>query len=186
MLNQQIIEEIEMIVRTGFHEKVEILSIVCEEMYYEEDLDENEVRNCINSEWEKWDKEKEDYPEVTDCDRLDECFDALEKRGLIALQKAGFTQSDGYEDFQEAYQRHSNQETVLGYCFYHGQDLIRAMLEGILFLAFGPANPDDEDTKGSEIGNIVREELERVGLKVEWNGTFDERMHIAGLNWQKR
>ena len=60
------------------------------------------------------------------------------------------------------------------------------MLEGILYVAFGPTNPDDEDIKGVEIGNIVREELERAGLKVEWNGTFEERMHVADLDWKKR
>ncbi len=55
-----------------------------------------------------------------------------------------------------------------------------------LFFAFGPVDPKEEETKGPKIGRIVREELERVGLKVDWDGTFAKRMSIPNLVWQRR
>src|SRR6185295_1242458 len=97
---------------------------------------------------------------------LDTAFAAINKRGVIAMHNAGYTQSDGYDDFREAYSQHPNQRSILGYCFYHEQDIQRAVRGGGLYLAFGPVDPDDEETKGREVGNIIREELERAGLKV--------------------
>jgi hypothetical protein len=68
---------------------------------------------------------------------------------------------------------------------YHGKDLERAVRGGGLYVAFGPVDPGEEETKGPEIGNIVREELERVGFHVDWEGTFAKRMHVPKLLWQR-
>ncbi len=63
------------------------------------------------------------------------------------------------------------------------EDAVRG---GGLLLAFGPVNPNDEETKGKEIGHIVCEELERTGLKVKWDGTFASRLSVPDLVWQRR
>ncbi len=110
----------------------------------------------------------------------------MNKRGIIALQNAGYTQGDGYDDFLDAYDNHPNRSSVIGYCYYHGQDLERAVTGDGLFLAFGPLDPKDEETKGPEIGNTVREELERAGLCVDWDGTFTNRLSVPDLVWQRR
>jgi hypothetical protein len=186
MLSPDTSEEISALVRSGFYDKELLMTILCEEMYAPGELEPGDVSAALDSEFAKWEAEKLTWPEVTDCDRLDAAFVAISKRGIIALQNAGYTQSDGYDDFCEAYDQHPDKSTVLGYCFYHGQDLDRAVRGAGLYLAFGPVNPNDEATKGAEIGNIVREELERVGLKVEWDGSFDERLMIRDLVWQRR
>ena len=43
------------------------------------------------------------WPQVTDCDRLDRAFAALEQQGVIALHRAGCTQSDGLEEVEDAH-----------------------------------------------------------------------------------
>lgn len=61
-----------------------------------------------------------------------------------------------------------------------------AVDEGGPYLAFGPTDPAAEEKQGPMVGNIVREELERAGLKVNWNGTFANRMLIPDIVWQNR
>ena len=105
----------------------------------------------------------------------------MKNRGLIALQNAGYTQSDGYHDFADEYENFPDKSCIVGYCFYHGQDLKWAIHGGGLYFAFGPVDPNEEETKGTEIGYIVREELERVGDQVDWDGTFSNRLHVPNL-----
>ncbi|MEM7504236.1 MAG: hypothetical protein AAF417_19505 [Pseudomonadota bacterium] len=162
------------------------MGVFCEEMYAPGELERNEVRAAIDIEWANWEVEKQTWPEVTDCDRLDSAFAAMNSRGVIALQNAGYTQSDGYDDFRDAYQSFPNKASVLGYCFYHGQDLDRAVLGHGLYLAFGPVDPQAEETIGPKVGNVVREELERVGLSVEWDGKFSSRLLVPELDWKRR
>jgi hypothetical protein len=162
------------------------MEIFCEERYAPGELDPEDVSAAIDEELTKYESEKRTWPDVTDCDRLNAAFAAMNKRGIIALQNAGYTQSDGYEDFRAALKQHRRRPAVVGYCFYHGQDVERAIRGEGLFLAFGPVDPRDEKVKGPEIGKMVREELERAGLQVEWDGTFATRMRVPRLVWQRR
>jgi len=186
MLNAEVLEEISTLVRSGVYDKDDLLTIFLEEMYEPGELDEDAVATAIDNAQQELESEKEQWPAVTDCDRLGWAFRAINGRGIIALHNAGYTQSDGYEDCCEALSRCEHKDDVMGYCFYHGQDLERAVRGGGLNLAFGPTNPEDEQTQGPHVGNIIREELERVGLKVVWDGTFATRIHIPSLVWQKR
>jgi len=102
------------------------------------------------------------------------------------LQNAGYTQSDGFDDFREAYCNLSDGADIIGYCFYHGQDLERAVAGGGLYLAFGPVNASDEQTKGPEVGRIIVEELRRAGFDVAWDGTFDQRIFVPRFDWKQR
>jgi hypothetical protein len=186
MLAPNVAQEISGFVRSGFYGKPELMGIFCEELYTPGELHPEAVSAAIDTAIADWEAEKGTWPAVTDCDRLDSAFAALNQRGVIALQNAGYTQSDGYDDFREAYGEHPNPKSVRGYCFYHGQDLQGAVHGKGLFLAFGPADPKDETTGGTEVGNMVREELERVGLTVEWDGTFDKRIQLPEFVWQRR
>jgi hypothetical protein len=173
-------------VRAGFYSRKRVVEILCEEMYPPGELNTEEVSAAVDEELANYEAKKRTWPEVTDCDRLNAAFDAMNRRGIIALQNVGNTQSDGHEDFRAALKKHPRRSDVIGYCFYHSQDLERAIRGGGLFLAFGPVDPRDEEIRGREIGKLVREELERAGLKVEWDGTFAKRMRIPQLVWQRR
>ncbi len=185
-LSPTIQEEIALLVRAAFYDKPRIVEIICEEIYEPGTLDANDVAKAIDREFVKWSAEKNTWPNVTDCDQIDTAFAAIEKRGIIALQNAGITQSDGLDDFNEAYARNPNKASIVGYCFYHGQDMDRAIHGSGLYLAFGPVDPNEETTKGPVVGKIIREELERVGFVVEWDETFAKRIFIPKFVWQRR
>ena len=61
---------------------------------------------------------------------------------------------------------------------------LRAISGGGLYFSFGPVDPAEEQTKGLEVGNLVREELERAGLRVEWDGKFESRSKIPKVIWR--
>jgi hypothetical protein len=185
-LGAEVLDEISVLVRSGFYDEESILEIVCEEMHEPGELAPAAVSAAIDECSRLHVAEQAGWPAVTDCDRLERAFAALTKRGIIALENAGNTQSDGYSDFVERYEASKKKKAVIGYCFYHGQDLERAVRGEGLYLAFGPADPEDEEAAGARIGGMVKEELERTGLAVEWNGTFSKRIAVPTLVWQRR
>lgn len=185
-LDSEVIEEIDVLVRSAFWDRDRILEIICEELYAPGDLDENAVSPVIASSIEKWRTSQAQWPEVTDCDRLDQAFAKLNELGVIALHNAGMTQSDGYDDFREIYANHPKQSQLVGYCYYHGQDLERVVRGGPLFFSFGPCDPNLEQSEGSRVGQMIVQQLTDAGLTVEWDGTFDNRMSIPKFNWQRR
>ena len=91
--------------------------------------------------------------------------------------------SEGYEDVAEALAE-SGRSKIRGYCFYHGQDLERAVGGDGLMLAFG----DLADTSGgtAEIGELVKEEIERQGFKVEWDSNPEKRINVPQIKWRRR
>ena len=185
-MSPEVLKEISWRVRSGFYRRDDLVPIFCEEMYALGELVPEEVAATIDLEFQKLAIEQQSWPATTDCDRLEAAFLAISSHNIIALQNAGFTQSDGYEDFVQVLNKTPDKDAVLGYCFYHEQDLQRAMEAGGLYLAFGPVRPHDEATSGLEVGRIVEEELVEAGFSVEWNGTFSQRIYIPQIHWQRR
>jgi hypothetical protein len=184
-LAPEIFGQIRSFVRRGFETREQIVEIFCEEIYEPGELDEAEVAVAVDAAFVVLEEEKASWPEVTDCDRLDRTFAALEGRGVIALQNSGLTQSDGYGDVWEIYDSHPERAKIIGYCFYHGQDLERAVNGEGLYLAFGPMDPKQEQVEGPRVGAVIVEELARTGFSPEWNGTFATRIHIPKIDWKR-
>jgi hypothetical protein len=185
-LAEDVLEEIAVLVRSAFWIRDDLIAMVCEEMYAPGELSEDDVGAAIDEELRAHAEDQATWPAVTDCDRLAVAFAALAARGIVALENAGMTQSDGHDDFRAAHANAADPATVVGYCFFHGQDLQRAVRGGGLYLAFGPVDPRDEATKGREVGRIVQEELARAGLTVAWDGTFAQRIHLPHFVWRRR
>ena len=185
-LNQETINEIRSVVRGGFEERDRIIEIFREEMYAPGELNEREIELAVDAEIKAHEADQATWPTNTDCDRLDAVFAQLNEDGIIALHNAGYTQSDGYADFQAALAFAPNPEGITGYCFYHGQDLERAVAGQGLFLAFGPTNPREEETKGTEVGQRVSKRLIEAGFGIEWNGAFNSRILIKPFDWKRR
>jgi hypothetical protein len=180
------LREIDLLVRGGFDEPHQIDTIVAEELYEPGQLDPVEVRAAVRAAASALRKSKAAWPAVTDCDKLDEVFDSLNRLGIVALQNAGYTQSDGYEDIRQAFHQHGNKESVIGFCFYHRQDLNRVIESGDLYLAFGPIDPKREETDGPRIGAMIVDVLKAAGLSVEWNGAFGQRILVKNFDWKRR
>jgi hypothetical protein len=122
---------------------------------------------------------------VTDCDRLDRAFTILEAQGIIALHRAGFTQSDGLEEVEDAYDEAGGKNSdYAGHCFYTEQDQEGALDGSGLYIGFGQLSGND--AKGVEVGQMLRAALEREGFNVDWDGTIKSRLLVKGFRWQRR
>jgi hypothetical protein len=185
-LSSEVQREINMLVCGGFEPQDRIVEILTEEMYEPGELDAEEVEAAIGVAIKKLAREKRSWPDVTDCDRLDAVFLALEAKHVVALHYAGYTQSDGYEDVSEAYHHRPDKDKVVGYCFYHAQDLERAVKGDGLYLAFGPMDPKNEETEGPTVGTLIANELRSAGFEVQWDGTFNQRIFVPKIDWKRR
>jgi predicted DNA-binding WGR domain protein len=185
-LEAETIAEIRVCVRSGFYTQEEIVTQFCEERYEPDELNADAVEAAVAKALAALREEQKSWPHPTDCDRLTQAFQALNAKGVIALENAGMTQSDGYDDTLETYEGTQDKSRIIGYCFYHGQDLERAVQGEGLYLAFGPIDPQKESTEGPRVGKIIVEELQRLGLQTKWNGTFKERILIEKLDWKRR
>lgn len=147
------------------------------------DADEALLRAAVAPEFEKKALAEKSWPETTDCDRLDQAFVELNARGVMALHKAGYTMSDGLDDVSEALHERGR-KGFRGYCFYHEQDLERAVNGEGLMLAFGSL--DDDKTRKAEIGQFVTDTMLKFGLTVDWNGDPEERLNLPDFDWKRR
>jgi hypothetical protein len=185
-LDPEVLTEIDGFVRGGFESRDRIVEILTEEMHEPGELDADEVQSAVDAAVRTHEREKLSWPDVTDCDRLDAVFAALTDKGIVALQYAGYTQSDGYADVSEAFHGRADRDAVVGYCFYHAQDLDRAVNGDGLYLAFGPMDPKDEEVEGPRVGVLIADELRGAGFEVQWNGTFDQRIFVPKIDWKRR
>jgi hypothetical protein len=149
----------------------------------EDDADEAMLRRAVGPEFDKKAAAEASWPDTTDCDRLDQAFEELNSRGVIALHNAGYTMSDGISDVSEVLHQRGRRG-IKGYCFYHGQDVERAVTGGGLMVAFGDL--DDDKTKKTAIGRLLRDVLQEAGFDVEWNGDPETRLNIPRLDWKRR
>ena len=179
--DEYILNAIKTWVWSGFYDPDEVDSMIDDIL--EDDADEAMLRAAVAPEFAKKTAAEASWPKTTDCDRLDQAFEKLNSRGIIALHNAGYTMSDGISDVSE--ELHERGRTgIKGYCFYHAQDLERAVAGEGLMIAFGDL--DDDKRKKTEIGNLVKDVLQESGFTVEWNGDPETRLNLPQLDWKRR
>ncbi|MBB6273909.1 bifunctional non-homologous end joining protein LigD [Pedobacter cryoconitis] len=108
---------------------------------------------------------------------LDVVFNELKNTGLIALQDAGATQSDGFEDCAEEFHKHKDQQSIVGFCFYTRQDINRAKRTSELPLAVWGA-PEGKAKDTERVAGIVVEAFKKAGVHTGWNGSGSMRPSI--------
>lgn len=176
-----IIDSIKTWVWSGFYTQDEVQEMIDD--IIEDGVDVDKIRSTVAPEFEKKAIAEKSWPEVTDCDRLDQFFGNLNDNGIVGLQNAGYTMSDGLSDVSEEI-GFRDRSKLKGYCFYHGQDLERAVAGSGLMLAFGDL--DDTPEGRQAIGRLVVEFLSKAGFESDWDGTPDNRIHVPKLDWKRR
>jgi hypothetical protein len=125
------------------------------------------------------------WHERTCNDNLDDAFAALNARGVVALQNAGWTMTTGWEDAnEEIARREAAGECVLGATFYHEQDLERGVAGEGLMLVYGACDGSDE--KGIALGHLICAVLTEHGIATKWDGDIRVRIAIQPFVWRKR
>jgi hypothetical protein len=178
-------ESIRHYVWSGFYSADEIAEIICEELFDPETIDKSWATAQIAAEFDKKRLDEQTWQHPTDCERLDAVFAELQQKKIITLQNAGYTQSDGLSDVTERWKDvGADKSDIIGYCFFHGQDLERAVAGDGLMLTFGDILGADE--KGIVVGKTISEVLEAHGFSPDWDGTIAKRINIPNLKWRKK
>jgi hypothetical protein len=178
--DEYILNAIKTWVWSGFYSPADVDQMVGDIL--EDGADEALLRAAVRPEFARKAAAQASWPARTDCDRLDEAFGELGAHGILALQNAGLTMSDGRSDVADVLQQRGRKK-FRGYCFYHGQDLERAVAGEGLWLAF---DLDNDGGKKAEVGRAVKAALEKHGFAVEWNGDPETRLRVPGIDWKRR
>lgn len=180
-VNQYILATIKAHVWGGFDAPDDVHEVISDLL--EDGADEDMLREFVATEFAKKTEAEKAWPQITDVDRLDSVFQALKISGILCLHNAGYTMSDGHEDANEALRAYSNDQ-YFGYCFYHGQDLERAVSKGGLMLAYDHVRGDVPEK--IKVAQTIQQELEKAGFTLDWDGTVNQRINIPKFNWKHR
>lgn len=124
------------------------------------------------------------WPAVTDCQRLDAAFSALEADGIVARQNFTCCQSCGHAEIAEQIDcAERSGQVTRGYTFFHQQDTESAVEYGSLYLAYGATSPGGPGAMS--IAQDVVAALRKQGLTVTWGGSTSQRIGVS-LDWKRR
>jgi hypothetical protein len=128
--------------------------------------------------------EQAGWPTVTDCDRLDTAFAALEADGIICRQHFSCCGTCGSaEIWDEIAAAQETGRAVRGYVFYHVQDTEAAVEGHGLYLNYGAV--EDGEAAALAVARDSVAALEHHGLRTNWNGQWARRIGVA-LDWKRR
>ena len=131
-------------------------------------------------------KKQEKWPEITDCDRLDSVFNALEEKGIVSRQNFSCCGTCGAAEIWDEIEASQNAgKTVRGYTFFHMQDTESAVEGGGLYLNYGSSDAEEGEGACVSIGNEIQRELEAHDLKTSWDGTLSTRISVS-LDWKRK
>jgi hypothetical protein len=125
-----------------------------------------------------------DWPESTDCDRLDLALDELTTSGIVCRQHFSCCRNCGLAEIGgEMDEEAENGVAVRGYAFFHVQCTESAVETGWLHLYYG-AVEEDEDAV-TAIGREIVEVLHSHDLVTDWNGQGDTAIGVQ-VDWKRR
>lgn len=123
------------------------------------------------------------WPDVTDCNRLDRAFEALNAGGIVARHDFTCCQTCGFAEIgAEIADAAAAGIDVTGFTFYHHQDTDSATEGGGLFLSYG--HVDGGETHSVAVGRVIVNALEAAGLQTSWSGEIGQRIFV-NLAWQR-
>lgn len=185
-IREHLLRNLSLAVRSGFGTGTEVVGHI--EQLVEDELGDSdpmlveeleaEARRLLAAQ----DAEERTWTGSSTNDAIERAFAELNRNGIVALENAGYTQSEGWSDANEAAER--REPTPRGAVFYHGQDLERGVAGDGLFLTFGAYTADDEAALA--IAREVCATLARHGVETSWDGSIKRRVSIPPFPWRKR
>jgi hypothetical protein len=124
------------------------------------------------------------WPALTDCDRLDAAFAALERQGVIARQNFSCCGNCGSSEiWDEIEAAREAGDLAHGYAFYHIQDTEGAAEGGGLYLNYGAV--EEGEPAALSVAHEIVDALKAKGLQTDWDGSWDRRIGVT-LDWKRR
>ena len=162
---------LDILIKSAFYSESEILEIL-EEQFMDEDFNFNELDFSLKN------------ADNINFNKLEEVFNQLASKNIIAIHNCGYDVDDGINDVFELYQHLKNNNlNPKGFVFYSFEDVEEAILENQLFLTF--ADFSENKANALKIGEIITELLEKHDFKVIWNHTVEEFIVIDSFKWDK-
>lgn len=185
-IKQEALEQIELEVRFGFENEGQLLDGIRDMFYQEEDFDEEWLRKMIAEKFQQHQTESFAWQHPTDFETLAKAFDELILEKIVCLHNAGYTKSDGVEDCMQTIERLDKIGIkAKGFCYYHSQDLGRAIDPESRSLYLGFDSLIQDRNEALKVANEIVAGLKQNGFEVAWTGTVDQRIEIKNINWQK-
>jgi hypothetical protein len=118
--------------------------------------------------------------------RLARVFDILNRERIIAVHFAGWDLDEGFEEVGKVFAfMKENNIPRRGYCFYHKQDIDRAIDPNIQNLQLAFHSMNDDKKIALEVGERIVTLLQETGFDVDWNHTISTRIKISNFLWDK-
>jgi hypothetical protein len=128
--------------------------------------------------------EQAQWPEVTDCDRLDEAFSYLEDKGIMCRQNYSCCSNCGVDEIWNEIQAAKDcGKQIRGYVFFHSQDTERGVEGGGVYINYG--STENGDIALLAIANEILEGLHEYELQTEWDRSLTKRIKII-VDWKRR
>jgi hypothetical protein len=173
-------------VASGFAKLDEIVPNALEVV--SDDYDSEELRphaqRVLNEAVEEQRRREAQWPAVTDWDRFDAAFLALEEAGVVCRHNfscCGTCAAGEIWDEIEA-QRDKGRE-VIGCAHYNVQDTESAVEGQGVYLSYGSVLRGERASVA--IGHDIAKAMQDQGLVVTWDGTLGRRIHV-GMEWRRR
>ncbi len=124
------------------------------------------------------------WHDATINDRISAAFAELRGRGVVAVEHAGYTMSEGWGIVAEMSE---GEPGTHGAVFFHEQDLERGVRGEGLMLAFGSFDDGQSHAdKSHALAVDICRTLRRHGVACGWSGDIDRRIDVAPFAWRKR
>ena len=177
----EINDEIQLLIKSGFYGDDEILEIIDDE-FIEENISQDLISKLFLENKENMDEINEDSEDFLN---LRNAFEDLTSEKIISIHNAGYDIEEGIQDSFELFiHLRNNKYSPEGFCFYTFEDIENVIEENRLSIAFGDFEYDEE--KGLKIAKQVVSVLKSHGFDIDWNESVDELIEIKDFNWKKR
>lgn len=179
-------DTIETDVKAGFANRAEIIDAAIDTLLgdYEYDWIQEQAIRITDELLAQHYAEQRSWTGETDCDRLDEAFSELDRKGIVARQNFTCCQTCGHTEISYEIEKTSETRPVRGYVFFHMQDTESAVRNNYLYMAYGSVSGKEHEA--AEIAEEVCKILRKAGLETDWNGSVRTRICIREINWQFR
>lgn len=185
-IKEEALEQLVLDIKFGFENEAALFDSIRDMFYDEPDFDEVWLRQVISQKYQQRQQESLTWKRPTDFDKLAQSFDQLIMQGIVCLHNAGYTKQDGEGDCMETIEKLNELGIkATGYCYYHSQDLGRAVDEEIRNLYLGFDSPAQNDQEALQVAGKIVSALRENNFDVHWSGTVDQRIEIRNINWQK-